>query len=157
MNTGVDRYPFPSPGDLPNPGIEPGSSALQADSWGNYIQYLIITHNEKNICITEPLCSTTTEEPGRLQSTGSLRVGHDWVTSVSLSCTRRGNGNPLQCSYLENARDGGTLWGVVYGVAQSQTQLRDLAAAYDTSVFTYGLFHLMFTTTLWGLEGELLF
>ena len=36
-----------------------------------------------------------TEEPGRLQSMGSLRVGHDWATSLSLSCIGEGNGNPL--------------------------------------------------------------
>ena len=44
------------------------------------------------------------EEPGRLQSMGSLRVGHDWTTS--LSGIGEGNGNPLQCSCLENPRDG---------------------------------------------------
>ena len=32
-----------------------------------------------------------------------------------------GNGNPLQCSCLENARDGGAWWAAVYGVAQSRT------------------------------------
>ena len=42
------------------------------------------------------------EEPGRLQSVGSLRV----VTSFSLSCIGEGNGNPLQCSCLENPREG---------------------------------------------------
>ena len=49
-----------------------------------------------------------TEEPGRLQSTRSLRVGHNWVTllSFSLSCIGEGNGNPLQCSCLENPRTG---------------------------------------------------
>ena len=62
-----------------------------------------------------------TEEPGGLQSMGSLRVGHDWATSLSLLCIGEGNGNPLQCSCLENPRDGGALWAAVYGVAQSQT------------------------------------
>ena len=47
------------------------------------------------------------EEPGRLQSMGLQRVGHDWGTSLSLSCIGEGNGNPLQCSRLENPRDGG--------------------------------------------------
>ena len=47
-----------------------------------------------------------TEEPGGLQSMGSLRVGHNWATSLSLSCIGEGNGNPLQCSCLENPRDG---------------------------------------------------
>ena len=48
-----------------------------------------------------------TEEPGRLQSMGSLRVGHDWATSLSLSCIGEGNGIPLRCSCLENPREGG--------------------------------------------------
>ena len=61
------------------------------------------------------------EEPGRLQSMGSLRVRHDWATSLSLECIAGGNGNPLQCSCLENPRDGGALWAAVYGVAQSWT------------------------------------
>ena len=66
------------------------------------------------------------EEPGRLQSMGSLRVGHDWATSLSLflSCIGEGNGNPLQCSCLENPRDGGAWWAAVYGVAQSRTRLK---------------------------------
>ena len=46
------------------------------------------------------------EEPGRLQSMGSLRLGQDWATSLSLSRIGGGNGSPLQCSCLENPRDG---------------------------------------------------
>ena len=42
----------------------------------------------------------------------------------SLSCIGEGNGNPLQCSCLENPRDGGAWWPAVYGVAQSQTWLK---------------------------------
>ena len=67
-----------------------------------------------------------TEEPGRLQSMGSLRVSHNWPTS--LSWIGEGNGNPLQCSYLENPRDGGASWAAVYGVAQSRTQLKRLSS-----------------------------
>ena len=47
----------------------------------------------------------------------------------SLSCTGEGNGNPLQCSCLENPRDGGAWWAAVYGVAQSQTRLRQLSSS----------------------------
>ena len=65
-----------------------------------------------------------TEEPGRLQSLGSLGVRHNWATSLSLSCIGEGNGNPLQCSSLENPRDGGAWWAAVYGVAQSWTRLK---------------------------------
>ena len=58
------------------------------------------------------------EEPGRLQSTGSIGVGHDFTfTFVYWS----GNGNPLQCSCLENPRDGGAGWAAVYGVAELDT------------------------------------
>ena len=39
----------------------------------------------------------------------------------SLSCIGEGNGTPLQCSFLENPRDGGAWWAAIYGVAQSQT------------------------------------
>ena len=71
------------------------------------------------------------EEPGRLQSMGSLRVGHDWAIHFhfSLSCIGEGNGNPLQCSCLENPRDGGAWWAAVYGVAQSWTRLKWLSSS----------------------------
>ena len=38
-----------------------------------------------------------------------------------LSCIGEGNDNPLQCSCLENPRDGGAWWAAIYGVAQSRT------------------------------------
>ena len=47
----------------------------------------------------------------------------------SLSCIGEGNGNPLQCSYLENPRDGGAWWAAVYGVAQSWTRLKRLSSS----------------------------
>ena len=40
-----------------------------------------------------------------------------------------GNGNPLQCSCLENPRDRGAWWAAVYGVAQSQTRLKRLSGS----------------------------
>ena len=42
----------------------------------------------------------------------------------SLSCIGEGNGNPLQCSCLENPRDGGAWWAAISGVAQSPTRLK---------------------------------
>ena len=48
-----------------------------------------------------------------------------WDYLVYLEITiGEGNGNPLQCSCLENPRDGGAWWAAIYGVAQSQTQLK---------------------------------
>ena len=73
------------------------------------------------------------EDPGRLQSMGSLRVGHDWATSLSLSCIGEGNGNPLQCSCLENPRDGGAWSAAVYGVTQSRTRLKWLSSSSTES------------------------
>ena len=40
-----------------------------------------------------------------------------------------GNGNPLQCSCLENPRDGGACWAAIYGVAQSRTRLKRLSSS----------------------------
>ena len=45
----------------------------------------------------------------------------------SLSCIGEGNGNPLQCSCLENPRDGGMWWASIYGVVQSRTWLKRLS------------------------------
>ena len=47
----------------------------------------------------------------------------------SVSCIGEGNGNPLQCSCLENPRDGGAWWAAVYGVAQSRTRLKRLSSS----------------------------
>ena len=69
------------------------------------------------------------EKPGRLQSMGSQRVRHDWATS--LWCVGEGNGNPLQCSCLENPRDAGAWWAAVYGVAQSRTRLKWLSSSSE--------------------------
>ena len=49
----------------------------------------------------------------------------------SLSCIGGGNGDPLQCSCLENPRDGGTWWAAVYGVAQNWTRLKRLRSSSD--------------------------
>ena len=46
----------------------------------------------------------------------------------SLSCTGEGNGNPLQCSCLENPRDRGAWWAAISGVAQSWTRLKRLGS-----------------------------
>ena len=47
----------------------------------------------------------------------------------SLSCIGEGNGNPLQCSCLENPRDGGVWWAAIYGVSQSRTRLKRLSSS----------------------------
>ena len=54
----------------------------------------------------------------------------------SLSCIGEGNGNPLQCSCLENPRDRGAWWAAVYGVAQSQTWLKQRSSSSSSSRIT---------------------
>ena len=74
------------------------------------------------------------EEPRRLQSMGSLRVGHERLHfHFPLSCIGEGNGNPLQCSCLENPRDGGAWWEAVYGAAQSRTRLKRLSSSSSSA------------------------
>ena len=55
----------------------------------------------------------------------------------SLSCIGKGNGNPLQCSCLENPRDGGAWWATVYGVAQSRTRLKGLSSSSSNATSGY--------------------
>ena len=80
------------------------------------------------------------EEPGRLQSMGSLRVEYDWVTSLSFSllCIGEGNGNPLRCSCLENLREEGAWWAAVYRVPQSRTWLKQLSSSSSISLLGEG-------------------
>ena len=52
----------------------------------------------------------------------------------SLSCIGEGNGNPLQCSCLENPRDRGAWWAAMYGVAQSRTRLKWLSSSSSVEI-----------------------
>ena len=76
------------------------------------------------------------EEPGRLQSMGSLEsdTTERLHFHFSLSCIGEENGNPLQCSCLENPRDGEAWWAAVYGVTQSWTRLKRLNSSSSKCV-----------------------
>ena len=75
------------------------------------------------------------EEPGRLQSMGSLRVRYNWVTSLSLFTFMhwRRKWQPTPCSCLENPRDRVAWWAAVYGVTQRQTLLKWLSSIHKCS------------------------
>ena len=79
-------------------------------------------------------------EPGGLQFMGSLEsdTTERLHFHFSVSCIGEGNGNPLQCSSLENPRDVGAWWAAVYGVAQSRTRLKRLSSS--SSIPTYILY-----------------
>ena len=71
-----------------------------------------------------------TEKPGGLQSIGSLTTSQTGLHfHFSLSHIGEGNGNPPQCSCLENPRDGGAWWAAIYGVTQGQTRLKRLSSS----------------------------
>ena len=77
-------YTIPFPGDPPNPGIEPGSPELQADSLPTQVWFLGREDPLKKGMATHynilAWWIPWTEEPGGPQSIGSQRVGHNWVT-----------------------------------------------------------------------------
>ena len=86
-----------------------------------------------------------TEEPGRLHSMGSRSDTTERLHfHFSLSCIGEGNGNTLQCSCLENPRDGGAWWAAVYGVTQSQTRLKRFSrlAAFVFSLGYFSVLHI---------------
>ena len=75
----------------------------------------------------------------------------------SPSFTAEGNGNPLQCSCLENPRDWGAWWAAIYGIAQSRTQLKWLSSSSssrETSTFTVSLMNYLILLSLF-LSGKL--
>ena len=72
-----------------------------------------------------------TEEPGGLQSMGSLQVGHDWMTSLSLFTFMHWKRKwQLTPEFLPGESQGrGAWWAAVYGVAQSRTRLKRLSSS----------------------------
>ena len=76
--------------------------------------------------------------PARLLCPSGFSRQEYWSGShsqgFSLSCLGEGNGHPLQCSCLENPRDGGAWWAVVCGVAESRTRLKRLSGSSSSIV-----------------------
>ena len=90
------------------------------------------------------------EEPGRLQSMGSLRIGHDWATSLSLFTFMhwRRKWQPTPVFLLGESQGQGAWWAAVYGVAQSQTWLKWLSSSSSQTfqwIFLKGWFLLALT------------
>ena len=105
-----------------------------------------------------------TAEPGGLPSMGSLSLGElqelvmdraawraaihgvtksrtqlsNFTFTFSLSCIGERNGNPLQCSCLENPRDGGAWWAAIYGVTRSRTRLSNFTFTFSLSCIGEG-------------------
>ena len=99
------------------------------------LQLLLHQPNNKQLKQWHP---TPVLSPGESRGQRSLVCCSPWGREESdtterllfpLSCIREGNGNPLQCSCLENPRDGRAWWAAVYGVAQSWTRLKRLSSS----------------------------
>ena len=102
--------------------------------------------------------------PGESQGQGSLvgcrlwgrRVGHDWSDLAPAAADvyiGEGNGNPLQCSCLENPRDGGAWWAAVYGFAQSWTRLKWLSSSSSRCIYRCVSHFGISDTSLWRRVG----
>ena len=76
------------------------------------------------------------EEPGGLQSMGSLRVGHDWATSLSLFTFMhwRRKWQPTPVFLPGEPQDWGAWWAAIYGVTQSWTLLKWLSSSSSSSL-----------------------
>ena len=132
------ELPFPSPGDLPNPGIEPRSPTLQADALTRKCQFAV----DRKSYRSRQWSSNTVLVPNFHLSAREVGVNFDECAPSSpprgnllagqrfgLFLNNKGNGNPLQYSCLENPMDGGAWWATVHG---SQRVRHDWA----TSLFT---------------------
>ena len=146
--------------DLPEPGIKPASfmSPALADRF-----FTTSTTWRRRRWHPTPVVL-----PGKSHGRRSL-VGcspwdrEEWDTTerlhfhFSLLCIGEGNGNPLQCSCLENPRDGGAWWVTVYGITQSRTRLKRLSSSSSTTTWEapitgveIHIFHLPFNYTEGG-------
>ena len=72
----------------------------------------------------------------------------------SLSCIGEENGNPLQCSCLENPRDGGAVWAAVHGVAQSRPRLKRLSSSSSRIMRTYCIDRELYSMLCSDLNGK---
>ena len=104
--------PFPSPGDLLDPGIEPRSHVSCTGRWVLY-------------------CWRHLDLPGGSDGKASACSAGDPGLIPGLGrSSREGNGNPLQYSRLENPMDRGAWQATVHGVAKSRTRLNDFTFTF---------------------------
>ena len=114
---------------LPSPGV---CSNLCPLSWGNPYIYTEVIHS----CVCFLHCTM-------ILSRGFVNIqridsqGLYYYTSLGL-LSGEGNGNPVQCSCLENPMDGGAWWAAVYGVAQSWTRLKRLSSSSSRAAIGEG-------------------
>ena len=125
------------PCDLCNPGIEPKSLTSPAFAGGFFTISATweapkcTLLNGKRLYLEKAMATHSSKSHGQRSLVGCSPWGRQESDTTdrlhfhfSLSCIEEGNGSPLQCSCLENPTDGRASWAAIYGVAQSQTQLK---------------------------------
>ena len=120
--------PFPSPGHLPYPGIEPGSPALEADTLPSEPPGKSKISSSFKECKHLFCCDHFTAHNPHQQFIVDLMPSVLLPKSLYIYHYIRhhsgeGNGTPLQYSCLENPMDGGAWWATVHGVIKSLAQL----------------------------------
>ena len=131
QNTGVGSHSLLQE-IFPTQESNQGSPALQADSLPTFNEL----YRRRRWHPTPVLLPRKSH--GRRSLVGCSPWGHEESDTTerlhlhfSLSCIGEGNGNPLQCSCLDNPRDRGAWWAAVYGVAQSWTRLKRLSSSNE--------------------------
>ena len=155
--------PFPSSGDICNPGIESVSPALAGrffTNWATRLTVFVSAYFYLTEKAMAPHASTLawkipwTEEPGRLQSMGSLRVGHDGATSLSLFTFMhwRRKWQPTPVFLPGESQGQGAWWAAVYWVVQSWTQLKRLSSSRHSTRLIESLIPLFLCP--WDFPGK---
>ena len=104
---------FQPPWTLPTP-VQAGPAGQGGKEGGISSVGQRVEERCQHLWLRRPFCS----------GTDSARTCDSISITLCKNLSREGNGNPLQCSCLENPRDGGAWWAAVYGVAQSWTRLK---------------------------------
>ena len=99
-----------------------------------------------------------TEEPGRLQSMGSLRVGDNWTTSLSLFTFMhwRRKWQPTPVFLAGESQGRGAWWAAVYGVAQDRTRLKRFSSSSSFQMVVTGLAGSKFRDWCWSWSSNTL-
>ena len=85
--------------------------------WQNYVKVKVASNSLRPHGLYSPWTPL-----GQTTGVGSLSLLQEIFLTQELklgspACIGEGNGNPLQCSCLENPRDWGAWWGAIYGVS----------------------------------------
>ena len=108
---------------------------LHWTDWAYWISFLFLLNSSSCLFRRRQWQPTPVLLPGKSHG---RREESDMTERLhfSLSYIGEGNGNPLQCSCLENPRDSWAWWAAIYGVAQNWTQLKRLTSSSNSCLFT---------------------